>query len=58
MYLELFSLSCAAEYVDDFVLVELFHFITCRAEVFARVKFAWFVNKDLTYGCGHGKTAV
>ena len=40
------------------MLVEFFHFVASRAEVFAGVEFAGFVNEDFTNSSSHGKTAV
>ncbi len=52
------SLVLAAEYVFDFVLVELLHLVTSRTKIFAGVKLSRLLGHHAAYGCGHGKTAV
>ncbi len=40
------------------MLVEAFHFVTSRSEIFAGVEFARFVMEYLADSSCHGKTAV
>ena len=54
----LFGFAVGTEHVDDLVHVELLHFVTGGAAVFAGIEFAGFLGKDLADGCGHCKTAV
>ncbi len=55
---QLFSFAVAAEHVDNLVLVETFHFIASRTEVFARIEFAGFGGEYFANSSGHGQTAV
>lgn len=54
----LFGFACGAENGFDFVLVEFFHVVACRAQIFAGVEFGGFVMEHFADGGGHGKTAV
>ncbi len=54
----LFSFAVGAEDVFDFVLVEAFHFVASRAEVFAGVELCGLFIEYLTHGSGHSQTAV
>ena len=47
-----------AKHVDDFVLVHLDHFLTCRTAVLARVELARFLSEDTTHGSGERETGV
>ena len=48
----------ASENGFDFVLVEFFHFVTSRSEVFARVKFSRLGSHYFANCSGHCETAV
>ena len=52
------GLAVGAEYVDDFVLVQLCHQVACGTAVFARVELTGFLGKDFAHGSGEGQTRV
>ena len=54
----LFSFAVAAKHVDDFVLVESFHLVACRTEIFARVELCGLVVEYFTHSSCHCQTAV
>ena len=55
---DLFSFAVGTKHVDDFMLVELGHQVTCRTAVLTRIELTGFLCEYLTNGSGESQTGV